>query len=134
MDILRGQVNNASSITVSWDSLPCSHQHGRTIGYNVRYTSASLSRSISISSSNIEVSAEVSVSPFTEYEFEVAAIWENDDIGPYTPPITLFSPAEGEFSPCYVLFCIGVIITMVKFRTTCIILCVCKIVSQFEIM
>ena len=104
MDILRGQVNNASSFTVSWDPLPCSRQHGRTIGYNVRYTSASSSRSIRISSSDIKVSTEVSVSPFTKYEFEVAAIWENDDIGPYTPPITLFSPAEGEFLPCYEIF------------------------------
>lgn len=99
LEILRGQVNNMSSITVTWDPLPCSYQHGHTVGYSVHYTSASLSRRIRLqitSSSEAGVSTEVSVNPFTEYDFEVAAVWESGVMGPYTPSITLFSPAEGE--------------------------------------
>ena len=87
-------VVNSTVISVQWDGLtPCRLANGLIVKYRVQYTSESSDEVQSTDESgDWDDGGQTSLTgltPFTTYSIQVAAVNEQDDVGPYSDPITL---------------------------------------------
>ena len=93
-----GNVENSTAISIQWDRLSCIEQNSDITGYVLQVTSADEIMNISINVTqmgSIEFTV-MDLSPFTKYSFEVAAVNSDGEIGPYSKPLTLETPPDGE--------------------------------------
>ena len=86
-------VENSFSITVQWNtpSNPCRAMNGLITSYSIRYTIQpnGIPQTL-LQSDGLEIT--LTVTPFTEYSIEVAAVNENDDVGVYSEPEVVMTP------------------------------------------
>ena len=83
---VRVSVINSTSIFVQWDIInPCSAMNGLITSYSIRYTiQPNGIPQTTLQSDGLEIT--LTVTPFTEYSIEVAAVNENGDVGVYSVP------------------------------------------------
>ena len=87
-------VVSSTVISVQWDGLtPCRLANGLIVKYRVQYTSESSGEVQSTDESgDWDDGGQTSLTgltPFTTYSIQVAAVNEQDDVGPYSDPITV---------------------------------------------
>ena len=87
---------DSATILVKWDEVPCLDQNSDTTGYTVQYEFGGQSSSVSITGAD-RMASLTSLQPFTSYAIQVAAVNSNDDMGPFSAPITEHTPAASEF-------------------------------------
>ena len=84
---------NSFSITVQWNapSNPCRAINGLITSYSIRYTiQPNGIPQTTLQSDGLEIT--LTVTPFTEYSIEVAAVNENGDVGVYSVPEVVMTP------------------------------------------
>ena len=85
---------NSTVISVQWDGLtPCRLANGLIVKYRVQYTAESSGEVQSTDESgDWDDGGQTSLTgltPFTNYSIQVAAVNEQNDVGPYSDPITV---------------------------------------------
>ena len=85
---------NSTVISVQWDGLtPCRLANGLIVKYRVQYTAESSGEVQSTEESgDWDDGGQTSLTgltPFTNYSIQVAAVNEQDDVGPYSDPKTV---------------------------------------------
>ena len=104
-------VVNSTAITVQWDRLQrCRDANGLITMYRVRFLvqpRETLCRNIDPDVStdvpgqyNTNGRTTVTVTPFTVYSIQVAAVNEEGDVGVYSDPVTERTPEGGEAAVC----------------------------------
>ena len=83
----------STSITLTWDEIPCPDQNGRLLYYNISYTpdgGATSTAALPIGSNQLTV-----LTPCTKYTLMIAA--ENDaGIGDFSPPLQAITSGIGK--------------------------------------
>ena len=85
---------SSTVISVQWDGLtPCRLVNSLIVKYRVQYTAESSGEVQSTDESgDWDDGGQTSLTgltPFTNYSIQVAAVNEQDDVGPYSDPITV---------------------------------------------
>ena len=104
-------VVNSTAITVQWDRLDrCSDANGNITMYRVQFLGQlreTLCRNIDPDVSidvpgqyNMGGQITVSVTPFTDYSIQVAAVNEEGEVGVYSSAVTRTTPEGGEAAAC----------------------------------
>ena len=85
-------VINPTSIFVQWDIInPCSAMNGLITSYSIRYTiQPNGIPQTPLQRDGLEIT--LTVTPFTEYSIEVAAVNENGDVGVYSVAEVVMTP------------------------------------------
>ena len=86
-------VENSFSITVQWNapSNLCSAMNGLITSYSIRYTiQPNGIPQTPLQRDGLEIT--LTVTPFTEYSIEVAAVNENGDVGVYSVAASVVTP------------------------------------------
>ena len=92
---------NSTVISVQWDGLtPCRLVNSLIEKYRVQYTAESSGEVLSTDESgDWDDGGQTSLTgltPFTNYSIQVAAVNEQDDVGPYSDPITVQTDKDGK--------------------------------------
>ena len=97
---VRVSVINSTSIFVQWGIInPCRATNGLITSYSMRYTiQPNGIPQTTLQSDGLEIT--LTVTPFTEYSIEVAAVNENGDVGVYSVPEVEMTP-EARMSILY---------------------------------
>ena len=92
---------SSTVISVQWDGLtPCRLVNGLIVKYRVQYTA----EPSGVVQSTDEYgdwddggqTSLTGLTPFTNYSIQVAAVNEQDDVGPYSDPITAQTEKDGK--------------------------------------
>ena len=88
----RVSVINSTSIFVQWDIISiCRAMNGLITSYSIRYTiQPNGIPQTTLQRDGLEIT--LTVTPFTEYSIEVAAVNENGDVGVYREPEVVMTP------------------------------------------
>ena len=83
---------NKTSITVVWDTVPCSQQNGLITGHKLVYSNTNGNTvSVNISGNNYRLYNIQGLTPSTSYTISVAAV-NDGGTGPYSdPPLTVWT-------------------------------------------
>lgn len=85
-----------TSITLSWNKLPCKQENGPIIGYQCRlFLHSKLYSTDRIMGSESTTYTAKELSPHTEYDFDIAAINEKG-VGDFSPPVTVQTAPTGK--------------------------------------
>ena len=88
---------NKTSITVVWDTVPCSQQNGPITGYKLFYNDTNSNNvSVNISRNNHRLYNIQELTPSTRYTIAVAAV-NDGGTGPYSdPPLTVWTLSSSD--------------------------------------
>ncbi len=100
---------DSATILVQWDEVPCLDQNSNITSYTVvRYEFGDQSSSVSITVTD-RMASLTSLQLFTNYSIQVAAVNNNDDMGPLSTPITEHTPATSEFCCIHTHICMFIL-------------------------
>ena len=83
---------DSTSVTLTWDELPCSDQNGPLLGYvisHIPYGGVPSTAALPIGSNEI-----TGLMSCTKYTFTIAA-WNSAGIGPFSPQLTIITSGIG---------------------------------------
>ena len=96
---------SSTVISVQWDGLhPCRLVNGLIVKYRVQYTTESSGEVQSTDESGEwddgGQTSLTGLTPFTTYSIQVAAVNEQDDVGPYSDPMTARTGEDSKIILC----------------------------------
>ena len=89
-------VMDSTTISLQWDEVSCLQQNSEITNYTVQYFPVGQTGFMTVSSGD-RMADLTGLDPFTNYSFAVAAVNSDSEIGQFSTPIAVHTPAASKF-------------------------------------